>query len=268
MRLRLGLLVSVATCGSLAFGAAQASTSHVARSVHAGVSRADTASVWRTRTLTLSPAPGDLTLAEVSFNRSAKGQEVSASSLRVAVSGPFGDDYLAAATPRFATPAGPLALVLLVNRPSPLLDPVSVRLQLAVRGSLGEPVVHRLADPLTRPNAGRTPALCNLLLHGSALSASKLRLLRSRGAALAEFGAASAVAQAYDVVCGLPYASSFAQAVAGSAPAPTPGSPAPEQPGCTPCDPPPGYACPLMARPSICVAPAVGGVRRAAGGAH
>jgi hypothetical protein len=282
MRPRLGLLVSLATCGVLALGAAQASTIGQANNAHARVSRAAAASVWRTWSLTLSPRPGDLALAEVGFHGAAKGHGVSAGSLHVAVSGPFGDDYLAAVAPRFATPAGPLALVLLVNRPSPLLDPVSVRVRLTAQGSLGVPTVRRLADPFTRPDAGRTPTLCNLPLHGSALSASELRPLHARGSALAGFATASAVAQAYDLVCGLPHASSFEQAV--EQPSSTPPSPAPPEPpspvppapspappvGKLPgegCVPTPGYACPGAVKGSTPTA-VLDGARRAAARAH
>jgi hypothetical protein len=187
--------------------------------------------------LTLTPAPNDLALAEVSFHRAARGQAVSVSSLQVSVSGPFGDDYLAAAVPRIETDRVPRALVLLVNRPSALLDPVSVHVQLTARRALGAPLVRRLTDPFTRPAGGGTPALCDLALHGSALSASELRPLHLRGQALAGFDAASAVAQAYDVVCGLPHASSFEQAVRPPSP------PVGKLPG-EGCKPAPGYACP------------------------
>jgi len=255
MRLRLASLVSLAACGSLALGTTQASTVQVANSAGTGIGPADAASVGRTWPLTLSPAPDDLALAGVSFHRAARGQSISPSSLQVSVSGPFGDDYLAAAVPRLQTPGAPWALVLLVNRPSALLDPVSVHVRLTARRTLGTPVVWKLTDPLTHPDTGLTPALCNLALHGGALGESDLRPLPSRGAALAGFDAASAVAQAYDVVCGLPHASSFEQAVRQSS-------------GCTPCDPPPGSACPLVAQPGICAAPVAGGARRAPAGAH
>jgi hypothetical protein len=210
--------------------------------------------------MTLSPAPGDLSLAEVSFQRAARGQGIATGALQVAVIGPFGDDYLAVAVPRLQTPGGPRALVLLVNRPSALLDPVTVRLRLTARSALGAPLVRRSADPFARPGASSTPALCNLPLHGSVLSASALRPLYARGQALAGFDAANALAQAYDVVCGLPYSGSFQQAVEPPSAAP-PGSRAP---GCAPCDPSPGYACPLVARPSVCEASARHGARRAA----
>ncbi|MGD0455537.1 MAG: hypothetical protein ABSB69_18280 [Solirubrobacteraceae bacterium] len=231
--------------------------------------------------MTLSPTPDDLSLAEIDFHGSGR-QEISGRSLQVAVSGPFGDDYLAVAVPRFRTPAAQRALVLLVNRPSPLADPVSVHLRLTALRSLGVPVVRRLGDPFRRHAGGRTPALCNLPLHGSALSASEVRPLHSRGQALAGFDAASAVAQAYDVVCGLPYASSFAQAVEQPSPAPPspapPESPSPAPPAPSPappggklpgegCIPAPGYACPAAVRGAASAA-AVDGARRALAGAH
>ena len=123
-------------------------------------------------------------------------------------------------------------LVLLVNRPSPLLDPVSVHVRLAVSRSLGEPSLRAFANPLVRGTGARAALLCDLPLHGSALKASEVRPLRSRGQGLSGFDAAEVVAQAYDVVCDLPHASAFEQAVedAGSAsPSPTE-TPSPTQP--------------------------------------
>jgi hypothetical protein len=208
--------------------------------------------------LTLAPVPDDLALAQVSFNRAARGQAISASSLQVSVSGPFGDDYLAAAVPRLAGNGVPRALVLLVNRPSPLLDPVSVHLQLSARRALGAPLLRRLTNPFTRPGGGRA-TLCDLPLHGSALSPSELRPLHSRGQALAGFDAASAIAQAYDAACGLPHASSFEQAVKQpSAPPPSPPSPPVGKLPGEGCKPAPGYACPGAVR-NASPAVAVGG---------
>ena len=77
MRLRLASLVSLAACGSLALGTTQASTVQVAKSAGTGIGPADAASVGRTWPLTMSPAPDDLALAEVSFHRAARGQSIS-----------------------------------------------------------------------------------------------------------------------------------------------------------------------------------------------
>lgn len=278
MRLRLASLAFLAACGSLALGTTEAGTIQAANSAGTAIVRADQASAGRIWPLILSPAPGDLALAEVSFHRAARGQAISPSSLQVSVSGPSGDDYLAVAVPRLQTPGAPLALVLLVNRPSALLDPVSVRVRLTARRALGAPLLRRHADPFTRPPAGRGPALCNLALHGSALSASELRPLHARGQALAGFDAASAVAQAYDAVCRLPFASSFEQAVeqaSFTSPSPTPSTPSPAAPPAPPvgklpgegCVPTPGYACPGAVESSFPAVPVDAG-RRAAAGAH
>lgn len=250
-------LTLAAICGVLLLATAQGGAAPVApRSPRD--SRALPSSLRITHA-TLSPAPGDLALAEISFHGPSR-ERISAHTLQVAVSGPFGDDYMATATPRFSTPGGPRALVLLVNRPSPLLDPASVRLSIAVRASLGAPTVRTLADPFTRPAAEPTPAICDLRRQRSAIGASELSVLGSRGVALAGLGAASAVAEAYDLTCGLSSASSFKRAIEQSSPAPLPAPASPEAPSPTPpapspappvaklpgegCVPTPGYACP------------------------
>ncbi|MGO9761706.1 MAG: hypothetical protein ACLP1Q_10665 [Solirubrobacteraceae bacterium] len=280
MRRPLTKLTLAVTCGALVLGALLAIAIAAGASGGAGAKRGAAASITRTWLVSMSAAPDDLALVEVSFPRAARGQRISAGSLHIAVGTPFGDDYLVAAALRLPTPGVPRMLLLLVNRPSPLLDPVSVRVRLIARHALGAPLMRTSADPLTRPASAHAPSLCNLALHGSPLGASELRSLLSRGRALTGFDAASAVAQAYDVVCGLPFASAFEQAVAQSAvpssptspeshvPAPTP-SPAPPK-GILPgegCKPEPGYACPgVVAGASAAVA--AGGKRRATAGAH
>ncbi len=213
--------------------------------------------------VTMSAAPDDFALAELSFDRAPRAQIAAIGSPQMTVNGPFGDDYLVAAALRLANSSVPRVLVLLVNRPSPLLDPVSVHVRLAVSQSLGEPLVRAFADPLARGTGARAPLLCNLALHGSPLKASEVRPLSSRGQSLAGFDAAEALAQAYNVICDLPHASSFAQAVEhsgssslGPGETPSPSSPAPpvgKLPG-EGCVPAPGYACPgaaAAAKPSI-----------------
>jgi hypothetical protein len=188
----------------------------VPRAVLAGA-RQTTHSRAATRTwpLRLAPVPNDLALAEIRFPHAGRRQ-LTGTWLKVAVRPPFGDDYLVLATPRTgAFDATPEALVLVVNRPSPLLDPEHVGLSL---------IAHKR-------------------LAGHAVTGG----LR----------AAAAVAQAYDVVCGLPYEASFGHLVAGAAPPPAPSPPAPTPtppvtppppspgpPRCAPCNPSPGYACP------------------------
>jgi len=251
---------------------------------------------WRTLTLSVSPAPSDIALVEVGFRGTVGRQRVSKAELALAVSSSLGDDYVAVAGVGLAPSRSPRALVLVVNRPSALLDPASVRLRLRTLRALGTPLLRRLADPFTRSHAGSTPTVCELSLHGAkSLASSTLRAVRSRGAALAGFDVAAAVAQAYDVACGLPYQPAFAKAVgrtgAGActptgalccpptaicatpptpSPTPTPAPPpptppAPAPPGCTPCKAPAGHACPLA--PNVCVAPAADVTRRAGAGA-
>jgi hypothetical protein len=169
---------------------------------------------------------------------------------------------------------------------------------LRAQRALGMPIVRRLADPFTHPHPQSTPALCDLSLHGLAtLRGSDLRALHSKGAPLSGFAPAAAVAQAYDVVCGLAHASSFESAVRqGScrqlgtlccpptaicatppaAPAPTPPAPAPPEPTPAPpevtipgegCKPDPGYVCPGSFR-SPSSRPAARASRPLAVGAH
>ena len=281
MRRSLTTLMLVVTCGLLLLGTALAVA--LAASTGAHAKAVDATSSKRTWPLSMSAAPDDIALALLSFEHPAHGQSISDSSVQLAVSAPFGDDYLAAAALRLPTPGVPRMLVLLVNRPSPLLDPVSVHVKVLASRALGAAHVHILANPLSRPAGAHTPALCSLGLHGSALSASELRPLHSRGHVLTGFDAAGAVAQAYDLVCGLAHTSSFVRAVdpataspspagptAPEEPAPVPTTPSPAPPGRLPgegCAPKPGYACPATVRHSATGVAAVG-QRLAPAGAH
>jgi hypothetical protein len=254
MRRPFTTLALAGACGLIALAAVAALGAGLVRGGRSDPGAGAAQAGSRTWPLTLSPAPDDLALAQVSFH--APGRErLPKGSLRLAVSGPFGADYLAAATPRLATPGAARVLVLLVNRPSALLDPASVHLRLLAWRSLGAPAARTLEDPLARAGSAATPALCDLPVHGSPLAGSELRVLSSRGGALAGFDAAGAIAQAYDLACGLPYEAAFRQAVeppASTSPSPPapPVTPAPSPPppvGKLPgegCVPRPGYACP------------------------
>jgi hypothetical protein len=253
MRRPLTTLALVAMCGLLALVAGCAAGATGTKTASVAASRDPIAPATRTWTFTLSPAPDELSLAQIAFRGSAHGARVTSSSLRVAVSGPFGDDYLASAAVRL--PGRPRALVLLVNRPSPLLDPVDVRIRVTARGTLGTPTVSRLSDPFTRAATAPRPSLCDLPLHGGALGVAQLSTLHARGEPLAAFAGASAVAQSYDAVCSLPFASSFEQDVTHSAAGSAPPETTPAPPVTTPsppvgklpgegCVPAPGRACP------------------------
>lgn len=227
---------------------------------------------WR---ITLSPTPGDLSLVEIAFPHAGR-QSLSTRTLQTAAGSPFGADYLAVAVPRRPSRGHQLALMLLANRPSALLDPASVRLRISAGHSLGPPVLQRVTDPLTHPSAHPARALCGLTAHGRPLSGPSLRALSVRGAALVGFDAPDAVAQAYDAACGLTYSGAFRAALAGSAGgcsggvpcAPAPAPPSPRPPRCAPCDPRPGFACPLAASPAVCGGPAPVASRSARTSAH
>jgi hypothetical protein len=252
-------LTLVLAAGLLALCAAVAIAMQAGGSAHGNAGRAGVAEASHSWTLRLSAAPDDLTLAELDFPKAAHGQRIAASTLQLAVGSPFGDDYLVAGAPQLAAAGPPRLLVMLVNRPSGLLDPVDVPVRLTARAALGSAVVRRFVDPLSGSAGKASPRLCNLPLHGGALSGAELRTLRTRGTPLAGFDAAGALAQAYDLVCGLARSSSFAQAVerSGSPTVSEPQQPTTSTSTSTPspappvgklpdegCVPTPGYACP------------------------
>jgi hypothetical protein len=263
MRLRFtsALLASAVTIGACA-GAASASR-HTAGAAGARVFTEYVA----------APAQFDLSLAEISFGApahiaNAGGPRRYRSALRIALRGTAGLNYLVGTVTRFNVRRRPRVLVLLVNRrPRGSLAPDLARVGLRITAArrLGAPLLWQLANPFTRPT-GLTPALCDLPIRGPSLTAADLRVVLSRGPGLGGFGAAAAVAQAYDAVCGRPYSPAFRQAVtlgAGSSceagqivagccppnaicasPLPPPTPPPP----CPPC-PCPRVPCPLAIPP-------------------
>ena len=220
------------------------------------------------RHLELAPAPDDLTLVQLAFPAARPSARISRRTLQIAVGKPFGADYLAAGAIRGRLGRPPQLLLLLVNRPSPLADPASVAVGIAARG-LGGVSVHGVTDAIARKP--RSARLCDLPLDGRALAPGELLPLRSQGSPLAGFDTAAALAQAYDLVCGLEHDDAFTGQIehpsSASEPTPTPVPPLPP-PRCTPCDPPPGYACPLVAHAAICVAALAPGEMRPQGAAH
>ena len=207
----------------------------------------------------LAPHVGDLALAELSFPR-AHGTVLSGRSLRIAVPRARGDDYTAATTPVGARGGSRLALVLVASRATKIMIPSSLRLTVAASKALGPVRIRRFTDPLSDRRAG--PGwLCGMARAGAAPTT---RSLMSSGAPIAGYDPAGAVAQAFDVSCGLASSPSFVAALrqgageepcAGSpcAPEPEP-TPAPSPPQCSPCNPQPGRACPLTAVAALCVA--------------
>jgi hypothetical protein len=226
-------------------------------------------SSWRVLRMSVSPAPGDFVLEELGFRGDGRGK-LSAGSLHVMVKGPFGDDYVAGAW--LSTPAGRRALVLVVNRPSPLLDPSHVHLVLSWQARLGSPFRRAALNPLAAGAALAPSALCALEEHGLPLGSVRLHLLATRGTRIGEIAPAHAIADAYDASCGRPVEPAFAQALSAACSerceaTPTP-PPETAPPGCGRCDPQPGYACPLVATPAVCVASPGNGARRTSTGSH
>ena len=280
-------LAVIASAGAAVTGAASVRS---AASARAGASKRAAAlgragTTARTWSLRLTPAPDDLALAQIRFPHAGR-RAVARDLLHIAMRAPFGADYLAVATPSIGlSTGGAQVLVLLVNRPSALEDPVSVELRLSTKGRLAEHRVRRVENPFAEAPAPTARGLCDLATHGRALRAGDLAPLRSGGAALDGFSAAAAVAQAYDVVCGLPYEAAFKQDVTGASTQPRPAlpqpTPAPPQPAPTPptptppvgklpgegCVPAPGYVCPGALEGSSSAA-ALAGDRRAATGAY
>jgi hypothetical protein len=277
MRLRVASAVLMASCGLAALCVAGASLAQVAFAGAKASSRP-----WRLSSLSVAPAPNDLALVEVEFPGAHGSQAISRRTLALTLGTPIGSDYLVVATPSFRRTRSPRGFVLIVNRPSPLFDPARIPLRVQTARVLGAPRLWSLANPFTHRQVGLTPALCDMPLDGaSALQASALRALRSQGPALTGFSPAAAVAQAYDVACGLPSEAAFARALGRPSEGecspvralccppnavcakPVQGPTPPETPGCPPCDPRPGYAC-----PAICPATAGYIARPAPAGSH
>ncbi|MHB8531154.1 MAG: hypothetical protein ACYDC2_00385 [Solirubrobacteraceae bacterium] len=167
-------------------------------------------------TFSLAPAPSDLTLAEVRFPRSGR-QALKGADLRLAPSGPLGADYLVLGAVLHPGRGGARALVLLVNRPTALLDPARVVLRLRSAGTLGPARPRSSANVLARSSSSPRAAVCDLPLGGKPLAAGGVRTLSAKGAALPGFSAAWALAAAYDAACGLTYPATFEQAIQGAA---------------------------------------------------
>jgi hypothetical protein len=265
MRILLASMAALAASVSSAFAPPAAIAAHA----RFGPSVARSRSSWRVLRLIVSPAPGDFVLEELGFRGAGRGK-LSASSLHVMVKGAFGDDYVAGAW--LSTPAGRRALVLVVNRPSPLLDPSHVQLVLRWQAWLGSPFRRAALNPLAVGAAPAPSALCVLEGHDLPLGSVRLHVLGTWGTRISAITPANAIAEAYDASCGRPVESAFAQALSGACsercePTPTP-PPETAPPGCGRCDPRPGYACPLVATPAVCVASPGSGARRTSTGSY
>lgn len=203
----------------------------------------------------VSPDAGDFALARVSFP-AAHGRALTSRSLRLLAPSWSADDLIALATPARPHGGARVALLLVANRVTNVAEPVSVKVPALALAALGPARVKAVENPIERRQA--PPAwLCGLAPGGRAPA---LRALGARGRPIPGLHTAGAVAQAFPIACGLPAGTQLKAALAPPQPQPAP--PAPERPECAPCDPRPGSACPLVARPAYCVA------RREKTGAH
>lgn len=243
------LLAALAGSLALGMGALAAAAAHA--------ENANATRGWKESVV--APAQFDFSLAEVRFGRPARvvGARVSrgAGSIRIALRGATGLDYVAAGVTRSSISGGPRALVLVVNRrPRGSLAPDLARIGLTVTAPrrLGPAAVSQTSDPFTRVRVGPTPALCDLPTRGASLVAGEIRSVLSRGVALTGFGAEAAIAQAYDVVCRRPYEQAFKQAVSPTSP-PTCQTGTANIGFCCPpnaiCAPPPCPPCPCGSIP-------------------
>jgi hypothetical protein len=217
--------------------------------------RASSVRVWRENVA--APAQFDFSLTEVRFVAGAHAGNAHARfsrSIRLAMAGPTGLDYVAGAITSFGVRTRPRVLVLVVNRrPRGSLAPDLARISVAITAArrLGKPAVFDVGDAFTRPRSGGgVPALCDLPVGSGSLAAASLRSLLRRGAALEGFSAQMAIAQAYNAVCGKPYDPAFRRAVTKGSVL-TCQAPAMQSLPCCPpnamCAPPPCATCPCPA---------------------
>jgi hypothetical protein len=198
-----------------------------------------------------APAPLHYRLAEITISARV-GLHA-----RVAIDGPIGADYIASAALRGPRNSRTRILVFVLDRATALMDPARIGLSIRLPRPLPAPSVYTAPEGFPSNEPAIRPALC---APGAQLEEGDLRTLSARGAALPGYSAAGAISQAYDASCSLPYQAAFEQAVeqtpVSPPPQPAPSPPVGQPPGCQPCTAPPGYACPLLARPSVCVASA------------
>jgi hypothetical protein len=169
--------------------------------------------------------------------------------LHLALAGPNGLDYVAAALPRHQPRRALVALVAIVNRrPRGSLAPDLADILLRTRPArpLSAPRISNVMDVLGAQHPATSPA-CGL----GALAVGDLRFALRAGSPPSGYGARSTIVQALAAACGRPVDPAFRLAVA---PPPTQPEP-PPPPGCPPCRPVPlRIVCPQQPPPAICPA--------------
>jgi hypothetical protein len=192
-----------------------------------------------------APAQFEVTLAQIRY----AVPHGPLPALRLALAGPTGLDYVAAALPRHQPRRALVALVAIVNRrPRGSLAPDLAQIVLRTRPTrtLGAPRIREAMNVLaSRP--ATAPSACEL----GPLAIGDLRLALRAGSPPQGFGARATIAQALAAACGRPVDPGFRQAVA------PPASPFPPPPHCPPpCRPIERIACPLQTPPAMCPQPA------------
>jgi hypothetical protein len=167
--------------------------------------------------------------------------------LRLALAGPTGLDYVAAALPRHQPRHALVALVAIVNRrPRGSLAPDLADILLSTRPSrrLSTPRISDAMNVLGAQPAAKPPA-CAL----GPLAVGAMRFALRAGSPPPGYGARSTIVQALNAACGRPVDPTFRLAVA-----PPPAQPKP--PICPPCRPiergQPRIVCPLETPPAVC----------------
>jgi hypothetical protein len=189
-----------------------------------------------------APAQFQVTLAQVRYAVPSGPRPA----LRLAMAGPAGTDYVAAALPRHQPRHALVALVAIVNRrPVGSLVPDPSQIVLSTRPS------HTLNAPrtsvATNVLAAHAPTKATACALGP-LGVNDLRFAMRSGTPPPGFGARSTIVQALAAACGRAVDPAFRQAVAPAEPiAPKP------PPGCPPCRPTMRIVCPLAPPPpGIC----------------
>jgi hypothetical protein len=189
------------------------------------------------------PAQFEVTLAQIRYAVPHGPRPA----LHVALAGPNGLDYVAAALPRTQPRRALVALVAVVNRrPQGSLAPDLASIPLTTRPSrkLGAPRMSNAPNVLAAKPT-RPPAACAL----GPLTVAGLRFAMRAGTPPAGFGARATIVQALAAACGRTVDPAFKLAVAAPQTPPSPPSP----PQCPPCRPLPiRSVCPQEQPPVIC----------------
>lgn len=191
-----------------------------------------------------APAQFEVTVAQIRY-AVAHGPRPA---LRLALAGPTGLDYVAAALPRHQPRRALVALVAIVNRRprgSQAPDLAQIVLRTRLSRTLAAPRISEAMNVLAGKPA-IAPSACAL----GPLTVGDMRFALRAGTPPQGYGARATIAQALAAACGRPVEPAFRLAVAPPAIEPPPPCPPP----CRPIEP--RIVCPLETPPGICPQPA------------